>query len=147
MCLPMILCTTWALPCSLPCTPCCLYSERRAGFTGGEHPGLPAAGFCCGSSVPCSHEKGTGVRGRLYCASPIALARFKAKKNTPSLEINFCLLKSHWLHSLEGGSLCEQLRDQELCWAGAAGGGVKGRGFQPATYQGRMSKTRTWKHA
>lgn len=147
MCLPTILCTRWALPCSLPCTPCCLCSETCAGFTGDERPGLPAAGFCCGSSVPCSHEKGSWVRGRLYCASPVALARFMAKKNTPSLEINFCLLKSHCLHSLERGSLYEQLEDQELCWAGAGGGDVKGRGLQPPTYQGRMSKNRTWKHA
>lgn len=64
MCLPMIFCTRWPLPCSLPRTPRCLCSERRASFPGGEH---PAAGFCCGSSAPCSHEKGTRARGKLPC--------------------------------------------------------------------------------
>lgn len=113
LCLSMILCTRWALPCSLPCTPCCLCSERRVSFTGSEHPGLSAAGFCCSSSVLCSHEKGTWVERKAslhYCASPIAVVCFKAKKNTPSLEINFCFLKSHW----------PLLRGREPVWA--AGG-------------------------
>ena len=52
---------------------------------------------------------------------------FKAKKNTQSLDIDFWFFP-HTLTALFGGSLREQPGAQELCWAGAAGGGLKGEG-------------------
>lgn len=44
----------------------CPLSERCSSLTGGERSARSAAGFHCNNG-PCSHEKGTRVRGRLPC--------------------------------------------------------------------------------